>query len=63
MFNGCQGSMPARSVLDLRMDPFVHDQLYTALSRVRTRRDIMYLFAEADKGQGCANIVFPDLLL
>ncbi|KAG2071988.1 hypothetical protein BDR04DRAFT_1051958, partial [Suillus decipiens] len=33
-FNGCQGLTLARTVLDLRTDPFAHGQLYTALSRV-----------------------------
>ncbi|KAG2071265.1 hypothetical protein BDR04DRAFT_1016461, partial [Suillus decipiens] len=35
-FNGCQGLTLARTVLDLRMDPFTHGQLYTPLSRART---------------------------
>ncbi|KAG2076748.1 hypothetical protein BDR04DRAFT_1044228, partial [Suillus decipiens] len=36
-FNGCQGLTLARTVLDLRTDPFAYDQLYIALSRVRMR--------------------------
>jgi hypothetical protein len=62
-FNGCQGLTLARTVLDLRTDPFAHGQLYTALSRVRSRRNTMCLFTEANERQDCANVVFPELLL
>lgn len=33
-FNGCQGLTLSKAGLDLRIDPFAHGQLYTALSRV-----------------------------
>jgi hypothetical protein len=62
-FNGCQGLMLARIMLDVRTDSFAHGQLYTALLRVRSRRNTMCLFAEANERQGCANIVFPELQL
>ncbi|KIM68216.1 hypothetical protein SCLCIDRAFT_1012870 [Scleroderma citrinum Foug A] len=35
-FDGCQGVTLAKTTLDLRIDPFAHGQLYTALSRVRS---------------------------
>ncbi|KAG2076746.1 hypothetical protein BDR04DRAFT_1044225 [Suillus decipiens] len=62
-FNGYQGSTLTRTVLDFRTDPFTHGQLYTALSRVRTRRDTRCLFAETNESQDSANIVFTELLL
>jgi len=49
--------------LDLRKDPFAYGQLYTALSRVRTRRDMLCLFAETNEGQDRANIVFSDFIV
>ncbi|KAG2742226.1 hypothetical protein P692DRAFT_201725486, partial [Suillus brevipes Sb2] len=45
-FNGSQGLTLQKAVLDLRTDSFAHGQLYTALSRVRGRRDIQALFRE-----------------
>ncbi|KAG1896934.1 ATP-dependent DNA helicase PIF1, partial [Suillus fuscotomentosus] len=48
-FNACQGLTLARTALDLRTDPFARGQLYTALSRVRTRRDTLCLFAETNE--------------
>ncbi|KAI6021559.1 hypothetical protein PISMIDRAFT_97980 [Pisolithus microcarpus 441] len=62
-FNGCQGLTLARSVVDLRIDPFAHGQLYTALSRVRRREDTLILFTDSNEEQTCANIVYKKLLL
>jgi ATP-dependent exoDNAse (exonuclease V) alpha subunit len=62
-FNGCQGLTLQRAVLDLRTDSFAHGQLYTALSRVRCRRDIRTLFPQGDKKNATANIVYKHLLL
>ncbi|KAG2069634.1 hypothetical protein BDR04DRAFT_675301 [Suillus decipiens] len=36
--------MPARIILDIRTDSFTHGQLYTTLSRVRTRRDTLSIY-------------------
>jgi hypothetical protein len=56
-FNGCQGLTLAQTMLDLQTDPFAHGQLYTALLRVRSRRNMMCLYTEVN------NVVFPELLL
>lgn len=42
-FNKSQGKTLQRAVVDLRNPSFAHGQLYVALSRVRTRNDIMVL--------------------
>ena len=62
-FNGCQGLTLTRSVLDLRIDPFAHGQLYTALSRVRRREDCLLIFSNSNYDRDVANIVYPRLLL
>ncbi|KAG1888976.1 uncharacterized protein F5891DRAFT_81884 [Suillus fuscotomentosus] len=62
-FNGCQGLTLQKAVLDLRTDSFAHGQLYTALSRVRCRRDIRALFAETEDEKTTANVVYKHLLL
>lgn len=62
-FNGCQGLTLSKAALDLRIDPFAHGQLYTALSRVRKREDALVLFSEGNEEKSTANIVFPSLLL
>lgn len=60
-FNSSQGLTFDRVVLDARCDVFSHGQLYTALSRVRSRHDIM-IFAP-DQRPDLANVVYPSLLL
>lgn len=62
-FNGCQGLTLSRSVVDLRIDPFAHGQLYTALSTVRRREDTLILFTNSNEEQTCANVVYKKLLL
>ena len=62
-FNGCQGLTLDRSVLDLRVDPFAHGQLYTALSRVTCRRNTITLFSESNEEKSTANVVYRKLLL
>ena len=62
-FNGCQGLTLSKAALDLHIDPFAHGQLYTALSRVCRREDILIVFSETNEEQTTANIVFPSLLL
>ncbi|KAG2743147.1 hypothetical protein P692DRAFT_20810564 [Suillus brevipes Sb2] len=62
-FNGCQGLTLQKAVLDLRTDSFAHGQLYTAVSRVRCRRDVRALFGEDNEEKTTANVVYRHLLL
>ena len=62
-FNDCQGLMLAKTTLDLRIDPFAHGQLYTALSRVRSKRDSLVIFSATSENHDTANEVSPSLLL
>ena len=48
-FNSCQGLTLAKTAVDLRIDPFAHGQLYTALSRVRHRNDSLLIFSEGNE--------------
>lgn len=61
-FNGCVGLTLDKAVLDQRTPVFAHGQLYTALSRVRTREDCRVLFNE-EEGPEAVNVVYKDLLL
>lgn len=62
-FNGSQGLTLQRAVVDVRTDGFAHGQLYTALSRVRNRRDIRTLWSPANEERETANVVYSSLLL
>ena len=62
-FNGCQGLTLDKTVLDLRTEVFAHGQLYTALSRIRIRQNIMVLYSEDHEDHTTKNIVYKDLLL
>ena len=62
-FNGCQGLMLVKAVLDLRTDSFAYRQLYTALSRVRCRRHIRTLFGREKEDKTTANVMYRHLLL
>ncbi|KAG2130849.1 hypothetical protein DEU56DRAFT_740439, partial [Suillus clintonianus] len=62
-FNGSQGLTLQRAVVDVRTDGFAHGQLYTALSRVRHRRDIRTLWSEANEERETANVIYASLLL
>ena len=42
-YNKSQGKTLRRAVVDVRVGTFAHGQLYVALSRVRTRHDLMIL--------------------
>ena len=60
-FNSCQGLTFDKVVIDGRCDVFAHGQLYTALSRIRSRDDaIVYI---PDDRLDLANVVFRSLLL
>ena len=52
-----------RAAIDLRIDPFAHGQLYTALSRVRHRDDCLLIFSEENEERDSANVVYTSLLL
>lgn len=60
-FNSCQGLTFDRVALDARCDVFAHGQLYTALSRVRSRYDAIVF--SPDERPDVANVVFCSLLL
>lgn len=60
-FNSCQGLTFDSVVIDGRCDVFAHGQLYTALSRVRTREDA-WVFMPDDR-LDVANVVYPKLLM
>ena len=62
-FNGCQGLTLDKTVLDLRTEVFAHGQLYTALSRIRIRQNIVVLYSEYHKDHTMKNVVYKDLLL
>ncbi|RPA80100.1 hypothetical protein BJ508DRAFT_377315 [Ascobolus immersus RN42] len=61
-YNSCQGLTLDRVVIDIRVDPFAHGQLYTALTRVRNRSHCRVLFGEKEKAT-VKNIVYKSLLL
>ena len=62
-FNGCQGLTLDKTVLDLRTEVFAHSQLYTALSRIRIRQNIVVLYSEDHEDHTTKNVVYKDLLL
>ena len=60
-FNSCQGLTLDKIGVDLSKPVFSHGQLYTALSRIRHRRDaIIYLSAGETQ---TTNVVFPEILI
>jgi len=62
-FNSCQGLTLDKTVLDLRMPVFAHGQLYTALSRVRSRHDIRCFSPDGQLPMSIKNIVYRNLLI
>ena len=52
-----------RAAIDLRIDPFAHGQLYTALSRVLHRDDCFLICSEENEERDSANVVYKSLLL
>lgn len=62
-FNSCQGLTLDRAVIDLRVAPFTHGQLYTSISRVRHRDNIRSFFDSENEKGVTTNIVYKDLLL
>jgi hypothetical protein len=61
-FNSCVGLTLDKTVVDQRTPVFAHGQLYTALSRVRTRADCRVFF-NVGKGPDAVNVVYKELLL
>lgn len=61
-FNSCQGLTLDRVVLDLRIPVFAHGQLYTSLSRIRSRSDIRILRDPTERHLSTSNIVHQVLL-
>ena len=61
-FNSCQGLTLNRSVLDGRVEPFAHGQLYTATSRTRSRT-ASRLYLPDHEERTLANIVYSSLLM
>ena len=63
--NRCQGATLDRTGVDTRDEPFAHGQLLVALSRVRSRKDIIILTtADQLKRQTVStrNVVYKELL-
>ena len=60
-FNSCQGLTFDKVVIDGRCDVFAHGQMYTALSRVRTRGDAWVYLPDARPDVG--NVVYKKLLI
>lgn len=60
-FNSCQGLTFDMVVIDGHSDVFAHGQLYTAVSRVRTRQDAWVYMP--DERLDVANVVYPKLLM
>jgi hypothetical protein len=62
-FNGSQGLMLDKTVLNLHCEVFAHGQLYTALSHIRNQADSCVLFSEDHGEPFTANVVYKELLL
>ncbi|PVF90961.1 hypothetical protein CPB86DRAFT_720334, partial [Serendipita vermifera] len=58
--NSCQGMTLDKVVIDLRTDVFAHGQLYTALSRIRSREDA-FILKSPDKDT-VKNVVYQRLI-
>ncbi|RPA70716.1 hypothetical protein BJ508DRAFT_219073 [Ascobolus immersus RN42] len=61
-YNSCQGLTLDCVALDVRVNPFAHGQLYTALTRVR-RREHCIVFVGKKEDMKVKNIVYKSLLL
>ena len=61
-FNSCQGQTLKKAIFDLRQDIFVHGQLYTALTRIRSRKGGTTLISELNKDFIVRNVVFRQLV-
>src|SRR5437764_6315201 len=64
-FNSCQGLTLDGAILDIRVPVFAHGQLYTALSRVRSRHDLQFYVENVEDipPESITNIVYQELLL
>ena len=61
-FHSCQGLTLDRVGVDLMQDVFTHRQLYTALSRIRNRRDAIVRLRSLED-QTTKNVTFKELLI
>lgn len=59
-FNGCQGLTLKRIGIDLTIPVFSHGQLYTAISRVRTRHDVIFRLNPGEKES--RNVTYEEIL-
>jgi ATP-dependent exoDNAse (exonuclease V) alpha subunit len=60
-FHSCLGLTLDRAGLDFRTDIFAHGQLYTGISRIRTRHDGLAIVAEETQ-EDTKNVVYAELL-
>jgi hypothetical protein len=60
-FHSCLGLTLDHAVFDLRSEVFAHGQLYTAISRIRTRHDGLVMVAEDDQVD-TNNVVYEEML-
>ena len=61
-FHSCLGLTLDKTVLDLRTDVFTHGQLYTAISRVRSRQDTRLLLSQTNMTGHVRNVVYKQLI-
>jgi hypothetical protein len=61
--NRAQGQSVKYVGLDLRIPVFAHGQLYVALSRVTTKKNLRILLPNGDLDSMTNNVVYHDILL
>lgn len=59
-FNGCQGLTLKRIGIDVTIPVFSHGQLYTAISRVRTRQDVIFRLHPGEKET--VNVTYREII-
>ena len=65
--NRAQGAIMNKTAVDLRTDCFAHGQLAVALSRVRSRKDLLVLTTKDKMDEAghalTKNVVYKEILL
>ncbi|CAG8839280.1 2042_t:CDS:1, partial [Gigaspora margarita] len=61
-FNSSQGLTLDRAVIDLRTNIFAHGQLYTAISRIKYKKDALVLLPENNTEAKTINVVYKELI-